>query len=67
MSHPIRADFNRTYLLPPSVEDWVDAIIRRFIRDFVSSLDFSVLGFVEAGRPVQERIGRVVAAGGGVD
>jgi len=56
MSRPIRADFSQTYLMPPSLEDWVDADHpARFIRDFVSSLDFSELGFVEAdartGRP----------------
>jgi transposase len=56
MSQPIRADFSQTYLMPPSLEEWVEADHpARFIRDFVCSLDFSELGFreVEAttGRP----------------
>ena len=55
MSHPIRADFSRTYLMPPSLEEWVAADHpARFIRDFVSSLDFSELGF----RPVEATVGR---------
>lgn len=52
MSKSIRADFSQTYLMPPSLEDWVDADHpARFIRDFVSSLGFSELGFkpIEAG------------------
>jgi transposase len=52
MSQSIRADFSQTYLMPPSLEDWVSADHpARFIRDFVSSLDFSELGFkpMEAG------------------
>jgi transposase len=56
MSQPIRADFSQTYLLPPSLEDWIDADHpARFIRDFISSLDFSELGFktegADTGRP----------------
>jgi len=56
MSHPIRADFSQTFLLPPSLEDWVNADHpARFIRDFVSSLNLSGLGFkteaAETGRP----------------
>ncbi|HWR81980.1 MAG TPA: IS1182 family transposase [Candidatus Deferrimicrobium sp.] len=56
MSKSIRADFSQTYLLPPSLEDWVDFDHpARFIRDFVSSLDFAELGFKEVeattGRP----------------
>ena len=56
MSQPIRADFSQTYLMPPSLEEWVDADHpARFIRDVVSSLDLSELGFRQgeaaAGRP----------------
>ena len=42
----IRADYSRTYLLPPSIEDWVSADHpARFIRDFVDVLDLEELGF----------------------
>jgi transposase len=56
MSEPIRADFSRTYLLPPSLEEWVgNDHPARFIRDFVLSLGLPELGFREAegttGRP----------------
>jgi transposase len=56
MSREIRADFSRTYLMPPSLEDWVEADHpARFIRDVVSSLDLSGLGFKQpeatTGRP----------------
>jgi transposase len=52
MSKSIRADFSQTYLMPPSLEDWVDADHpSRFIRDFVSSLNFSELGFREVEAP----------------
>lgn len=56
MSQPIRADFSQTYVMPPSLEEWVDVDHpARFIRDFVSSLDLSELGFRQgeaaAGRP----------------
>jgi len=56
MSEPIRADVSRTYVRPPSLEDWVEEDHpARFIRDFVFSLDLLELGFreVEAttGRP----------------
>lgn len=52
MSKSIRADFSQTYLMPPSLEDWVDADHpARFIRDFVSSLNISELGFREVEAP----------------
>ena len=52
----IRADYSQTYLLPPSLEDWIsDDHPARFIRDFVDSLDLSELGFnlpsADEGRP----------------
>ena len=56
MTREIRADYSQTFLLPPSLEDWVGSDHpARFIRDFVESLDFEVLGFrvlsSETGRP----------------
>ena len=46
MTRAIRADYSQTFLLPPSLEDWVGADHpARFIRDFVESLDFRDLGF----------------------
>lgn len=56
MSKSIRPDFSQTFLMPPSLEDWVDGDHpARFIRDFVSSLDLSELGFeteeASTGRP----------------
>lgn len=56
MSREIRADYSQTFLLPPSLEDWVGPDHpARFIRDFVESLDFEALGFgtmsFETGRP----------------
>ncbi len=46
MTREIRADYSQTFLLPPSLEDWVGADHpARFIRDFVESLDFEALGF----------------------
>jgi transposase len=56
MSREIRADYSQTFLLPPSLEDWVGADHpARFIRDFVESFDLEVLGFeapvCETGRP----------------
>jgi len=55
MSQPIRANFSQTFLLPPSLEEWVEADHpARFIRDFVSSLNFSELGF----KAVESKTGR---------
>ncbi len=56
MKQEIRADYSQTFLLPPSLEDWVGLDHpARFIRDFVESLDFEALGFgtlsSETGRP----------------
>ena len=56
MSQQIKADYSKTYLLPPSLEDWVPANHPvRFIREFVENLDLKELGFkVESnaeGRP----------------
>ena len=40
MKREIRADYIQTFLLPPSLEDWVGADHpARFIRDFVESLN----------------------------
>lgn len=44
MGKELRADYTQTYLLPPSLEEWVDRDHpARFIRDFVLSLDLSVI------------------------
>jgi len=56
MRREIRADYSQTFLLPPSLEDWIEADHpARFIRDFIESLDFQVLGFrtlsCDTGRP----------------
>ncbi len=56
MTREIRADYSQTFLLPPSLEDWVGADHpARFIRDFVESVDFEALGFRtplgDTGRP----------------
>jgi transposase len=56
MGKQISADYSQSYLLPPSVEDWVPKDHpARFIRDFVDSLNLADLGFIlpEAteGRP----------------
>jgi transposase len=46
MGKQIRADYSQSFLLPPSVEDWVPLDHpARFIRDFVDSLDLGDLGF----------------------
>lgn len=46
MTREIGADYSQTFLLPPSLEDWVGADHpARFIRDFVESLDYEDLGF----------------------
>lgn len=51
MSKEIRADYTKTYLFPPSIEDWVDADHpARFIRAVVGELDLREYGF-KVGRP----------------
>ncbi len=52
----IETDYSKTYLLPPSLEDWVPADHPvRFIRDFVDAINLSDYGFKERqtdeGRP----------------
>jgi transposase len=56
MSQEIHADYSQTFLLPPSLEDWVGADHpARFIREFVEALDLRELGFEQhacgEGRP----------------
>jgi len=56
MRREIRADYSQTFLLPPSLEDWVGVDHpARFIRDFVASIDMEGLGFrvpeLSTGRP----------------
>ena len=56
MSYEKRADYSETYLLPPSLEDWVGADHpARFVREVVDVLDLKGLGFKqrksEDGRP----------------
>lgn len=56
MGYEIRADYTRQYLLPPSVENWVqEDHPARMIRDLVDALDLKGLGFCEPaavmGRP----------------
>jgi len=56
MSHQIKTDYSKIFLLPPSIEDWVGkAHPARFIREFVELLNVKELGFKvednEEGRP----------------
>ena len=56
MTREIRADYSQTFVLPPSLEEWVGPDHpARFIRDFVESIDFEALGFRtpmgDTGRP----------------
>lgn len=56
MSHAIRANYERQWLFPPSLENWIGADHpARFIREFVDSLDLKAMGFEadggEEGRP----------------
>ena len=48
MSNQIKADYKKSFVLPPHLEDWVPADHpARFIRYFVELLDLSKLGFRE--------------------
>lgn len=56
MSRAIRADYQQTFLLPPSLEDWVGPDHpARFLRTFVDELKLAELGFdlevKDKGRP----------------
>ena len=56
MSYEKRADYSETYLLPPSLEEWVGADHpARFVREVVDVLDLRGIGFKqrksEDGRP----------------
>jgi transposase len=56
MPQPISPDYNQSFLLPPSIEEWVPADHpARFIREFVEQLDLRALGFAtpecSEGRP----------------
>ena len=56
MSYEIGADYGRSWLFPPHLEDWVgEDHPARFLREFVDSLDLEAMGFhsrsSEEGRP----------------
>jgi transposase len=56
MPRVLRPDYTKTFLLPPSLDDWVPKTHpARFVRDFVDSLDLAALKIkqvvAEEGRP----------------
>ena len=56
MRNEIYADYSKTFILPPSLEEWVPSTHpARFIREVVESFDLKGLGFKsrksEEGRP----------------
>ena len=56
MSHEIHANYEQTFLLPPSIDEFIGkSHPARFIKEFVDSVDLTGLGFVvrdtDEGRP----------------
>jgi hypothetical protein len=48
MSHEIKENCQKQYILPPCIEDWVpEAHPARFVRDFMEHIDMKELGFKE--------------------
>ena len=56
MTRKITANYQETYLFPPSLEDWVGADHpARFIREVVEAMDIVELGFEESGEKERGR------------